>query len=430
MEPLSILLFFLLFALSAFFSWSEIALISLPAHKVEALNKKWKHGAKILKKLKANNERLLITILIWNNLVNVITASLATKISIDIASASGLDQTLMIGIATWVITLLILFFGEIFPKTFATRHAEKISLSVAKIYEILQYVLFPIVISTEFLMKKLQKTEQKISMSEEEIHSFMEMGKNAGAILEDEYEKIKNMIKYYEITAEEIMTPRIKIDWIKASLTVKDALDKVLEFSHSRIPVFNESIDDVEYVVTLRELLEASHSGKSDRKLSTLSLSKIIKIPLTKPIHKTLELFRKHRKHISIVMDEYGGVAGLLSLEDIVEEVFGDFMDETDKEDDPIKKFNDWFYVQSFVRFDEILDKFKIDFKDVNISEEEFEWETISYFITSHLERFPKTGEEILLSINNPELKIKKLSIKILDIDKNTIWKVFVKLNK
>lgn len=428
MDPLSILLFLLLFALSAFFSWSEIALMSLPEHKIDAIVKKWKRGAKVLKKLKSKNEKLLITILIWNNLVNVITASLATKISIDIADASGLDQTLMIWIATWVITLLILFFGEIFPKTIATRYAEKISLSVANIYKILWYILFPIVVSLEFLMKKLHTPTEEVSMSEEEIHSFMEMWKNAGAINEDEHEKLKNMIKFYEITAEEIMTPRIKIDGVKYDLTVKEALIKIQKFSHSRIPVFKESIDDAERVVTLRELLEADYNGKSDRKLSTLALSEIIKIPLTKPIHKILEIFKKHRKHISLVIDEYGGVAGLITLEDIVEEVFGDFMDETDKEDEAIKKFNDGFYVQSFVRLDEVLNILKLDFNDINISEEEFDGETISYFITSHLERFPEEGEEIKIKIQNPELKIKNISMKVLDIDKTKIGQVFVKV--
>lgn len=432
MDSVTILIFILLFFLSAFFSGSETAFMSIPKHKIDAFLKQKKFGARELNRLKLNNDKLLITILIWNNLVNVFTASFATKIALDLASNLGTAQSMAIWISTWVITLLLLLFWEIFPKTWATRNADKIALSVSKIYLILEYILYPIVVVVDFLMKKLQKNASLDDVTDEEIEAFIDMGKDSWVFEKWEYEKIKNMLDFYEITCEEIMTPRIKIDALESGITVDKAVEKMFEFSHSRILVYDEDIDHVERVVTLKELLLVQKKWLWNQTLDKLSLSPVIKVPLTKPIHSVMDIFKKRRKHIAIVIDEYGWVAWLVSLEDVVEEVFGEIQDETDKEIDPIRPESDWSYLfQSEVRVEEMLDKFDLEFEDVWLDEKDFDWETLSYFIISQLQRFPKKWEEISLQINKDwEESFGKLYLKVLAVSKNIIWDIKIWIYK
>lgn len=434
MDPSTIIIFIVLFLLSAFFSGSETAFMSIPQHKIDALVKQKKFGSRELKKLKLNNDKLLITILIWNNLINVFTASLATTIALQISSGLSMAQSTAIAISTWVVTLLLLLFGEIFPKTLAIRYADNIALSVAKIYILLQIILYPIVVSVDLLMKALQKKTTISTVTDEEIEAFIDMWKDSWIFEKWEYEKLKNMLDFYEITCEEIMTPRVKIDALDSKLTVDDAVEKMFEFSHSRILVYKEDIDNIERVVTLKELLMLQKDQKWWKTLNKIDLSSVVKVPLTQPIHSLLDLFKRSRKHIAIVIDEYGGVWWLVSLEDVVEEVFGEIHDETDKEIDPIRSDgNGWYLFQSEVRVEEMLDKFELEFEDVWLDEKELWWETLSYFVTSHLERFPKKWEEIILNINSDtddKSEIWDLYLKVLSVENNIVWDIKVWIYK
>lgn len=436
MDPVAILIFIVLFFLSAFFSGSETAFMSVPEHKVDAFLKQKKFWAKELKKLKSNTDRLLITILIWNNLVNTFTAAFATSIAMGIANSLWAEwNSAAIWIATWVVTVLLLIFGEIFPKTLATRYADRIALSVSKIYLWLQVILFPVIWCIEKLMKVLQKKKVENKVTDEEIEAFIEKWQDSGVFEAWEYEKIKNMLDFYEITCEEVMTPRVKIDSIPCTMTVDEAIEKLLTFSHSRILVYNEDTDHMEWVVTLRELLQVKEKWNWDKKLRDLNLWPVIKVPLTKPIHLLLDLFKRMRKHIAVVIDEYGWVAGLVSLEDVVEEVFGDIQDETDDEIDPIRTDGNWSYLfQSEVRFDEMLDKFDLDFDEVWVDEWEFSGETLWYFVMSCLERFPKKWDEMILQIHRSDdldEKLKNnphLSLRVMWVRNNKIWDIKVTL--
>jgi len=406
--------------------------MSIPKHKIDAFLKQKKFGAKELSKLKSDNDKLLIIILIWNNLVNVFTASFATKIALDLASGFWAAQSIAIWVSTWIVTLFILLFWEIFPKTWASRNADKIALSVSKFYIFLGYLLYPVVIVVNFLMKKLQKDASFDDVTDEEIEAFIDMWKDSGVFEKWEYEKIRNMLEFYEITCEEVMTPRIKFDALSSLITVDDAIKKMLEFSHSRILVYNWDIDHTERVVTLKELLLVQKKWMWLETLDKLSLSPVIKVPLTKPIHSVMDLFKKRRKHIATVIDEYWWVAWLVSLEDVVEEVFGEIQDETDKEIDPIR--SEWdgsFIFQSEVRVEEMLRIFNLGFEDLWLEEKEFDWETLSYFIISKLKRFPKKWEEFCLKITKEWKNIgSSLYLKVITVSKYVIWDIKVWIYK
>ncbi len=424
MDLIQILLFIVLFFLSAFFSWTELALMSLADHKLESLLKQKKLWSKSLKKIKENNDRLLITILIWNNLVNVYTAALATTIAISLWEASWLPQATAVWIATWIVTFLLLLFWEIIPKSFATKNAATISLLVAPIYKVLMLVLYPFITFIEVIIKVFSNDTKVEKMTEEEIESFIDMWRDTGTLEKDEHKKIKSILELSEIHAEEIMTARVKIEALSIESTIKESIDFYMDHTHSRIPVYNETIDNINYFITWRELIWHLKNWDLDKKLSEIELKEVIKVPLNQNISTLFKTFQESHKVMAIVMDEYGWVSGLVTLEDVVEEVFGEIRDETDREEDEIKKVKENEYiVDSESPIDDVLDELWISFSDIWLDEKSFDWEKVSYLITHKLKWFPEPWQEIVFVI--PDID-DNLVFKVLDIKDHKIWKVKV----
>lgn len=426
MDPLLIWWFVLLFMLSAFFSWTELALMSLASHKVDALIKEGKIGSASLKKIKENNDRLLITILIGNNLVNTYTAALATTIALWMAEWLWMEKSAAIWISTWIVTFLLLMFGEIIPKSFAIKNAVSIALIVSPIYKFLMLLLFPVIFLIEGIIKIFSKTEVSEQITDEEIESFIDMGKNSGTLEHSEHEKIKNVLEFGDILVEEIMTPRVKIEALAHDTTVEEAINYYLSHTHSRIPVYNDTIDKIDHFFTIRDLLNQDKNTK----ISELNLPEVIKIPLNQHIDTLFEHFQKSHKHMAIAIDEYGWVAGLITLEDIIEEVFWEIRDETDKEVDEIKNiWHNTFVAESTVLLEDILDEYNLELDNFEEDLSEFSWETLGYMITHKLERFPENGEIISFNYTkNIDETSGKLECKILRIHDAKIWKVEIKL--
>ena len=438
MDPLSIITFVVLILLSMFFSGSETALTSIPQHKVDTFSKQHKRWAKYLKYCKKENDRVLMAILIWNNIVNVASASLATAISLSIAQWINYNQWVVVWIATAIVTVLILIFWEIVPKTYAQQHSESLSLKLSPFYYYFTRLLSPIIWCLSLLTKKVaKKSETEQEISQEEVEAFMERAVEWDAVEEDTYENIKKMLNFSDIIVWEAMTPRVRIYAVHDNLTIDQAIEKFLTFHYTRIPVYHKSIDDADRVVTLKELLNIAKKQPGDTKLRDLTLYPILKIPATTPIDVAMEKFKTSHKHIALVMDEFGWVDGIISLEDIIEEIFWDIQDENDVEITPIRKVGkQTWIVSSFVRIDEFLEESKLTFEELWLNEEEFDWETLSYLITSILERFPSVWEEInipLKTVNDDEIALLKrgkdhavperqLSIRVNQINDNTIW--------
>lgn len=350
--------------------------------------------SKSLKKIKENNDRLLITILIWNNLVNTYTAALATTIAMNLAQGMWVEQSLAIWVSTWVVTFLLLMFGEIIPKSFATKNAAPIACSVAPIYKVLMIILFPIIVLIEGIIKVFSKKEFAEEITEEEIESFIDLGKDSWTLEHSEHQKIKNILEFWDILVEEIMTPRVQIEAISDEKTVAEAINFYKSHTHSRIPVYSETIDKIDVFVTIRDLLNADEH----KKLKDIELPKVVKIPLNQHIDTLFEDFQKTHKHMAIAIDEYGWVAWLITLEDIIEEIFGEIRDETDKEIDEIKQItNNTYIIESTVLIEDIIEKFELDLSDFEENLTEFSSETTSYMLTHILERFPENGEIIRL---------------------------------
>ena len=431
MDPSVIFLFVILFILSGFFSGTEIALMSMPSHKVDSLLKQNKFGSKSLKYIKSHNDKLLITILIGNNLVNVYTAALATQIAIWIAVASGIEQSLAIWVSTWVITFLLLLFWEIIPKSYATKNAEKISLRVAYVYKTLMFILYPVILFIEGIIKIFTGKDTINNVTNEEISSFIDLWKDSGTLEDQQYERLKNTLDLDNTLVEEIMTPRVQVELLSSDTTLWEAFEYYKTHTHTRIPVYTETIDKVIGIVNVRMLIDSLDKLGDNKTLGDLVYPDFLKVPLNQPVDNLLETFQKEHRHLAVVIDEYGWVSGIITLEDIIEEIVWEIRDESDKEEEEIKtNGNGWYIIDSTILMEEILGRFELEFKDIWVDEKELWWETVSYVITHVLERFPEEWEIIEYEVNfdNKDTNNKILSLKVLTIEDTRIWDVEVKL--
>ena len=431
MDPSVIFLFIVLFILSGFFSGTEIALMSMPSHKVDSLLKQSKFWSKSLKYIKSHNDKLLITILIGNNLVNVYTAALATQIAIWIAVASGIEQSLAIWVSTWVITFLLLLFWEIIPKSYATKNAEKISLRVAYIYKTLMFILYPVILFIEGIIKIFTGKDTINNVTNEEISSFIDLWKDSGTLEHQQYERLKNTLDLDNTLVEEIMTPRVQVELLSSETTLWEAFEYYKTHTHTRIPVYTETIDKVIGIVNVRMLIDSLDKLGDKKTLGDLVYPDFLKVPLNQPVDNLLETFQKEHRHLAVVIDEYVWVSGIITLEDIIEEIVWEIRDESDKEEEEIQENgNGWYIIDSTILMEEILGRFELEFKDIWVDEKELWWETVSYVITHVLERFPEEWEIIEYEVNfdNKDTNNKILSLKVLTIEDTRIWDVEVKL--
>jgi len=344
-------------------------------------------------------------ILVWNNLVNVYAAALATQISLALALSSWVEESLAVAVATGLITFLILVFWEIIPKSFAVKNAEAIALAVAYPYKILMIVFFPIIFLLEKLIVLFTGKWAIKSITAEEIASLLDMWKDTGTLEDEEHERLRNTLEFWETLIEEVMVPRVRLDAISDEKTVAEALEFYLGHTHSRIPVYSGTIDKIIGIFTIRDLVREKQAWNEHKLLSDIHFKPIIKVPLNQPLDILLETFRHKRQHIAIVMDEYGWVAGLVTLEDVVEQILWDLHDESDKEIPDIVHLEDGsILIDASITIDEVLDEFWFGIEDIWFEKGEFSWETVSYLITHELERFAEVWEEIIFPLHNSEI--------------------------
>ena len=345
-----ILVLALLLALSGLFSGSEIAFFSVPETRAEALAKQGRRGARALVRLKSNSDRLLITLLIGNNVANIGAASVATYAATEAFGSAG------VGIATGGMTLLVLFFGEIVPKSFAAANAETISLAIAPLFLGLASALAVLVVPLEVLTRAvLPATEGMIpTVTESEIRTLTEIGHAGGEIDPHERRIIQQAFKLDTTRAWEIMTPRVGIFAWQADRTLADIAGDLQTVPFSRIPVYRDSLDEVTGILYVRDAYQALVSGQRDIQLGRLAREALF-VPATVSLTQLLADFQARRVHAGIVVDEHGGTDGLVTLEDILEELVGEIVDETDVPTEAFKRVGkDTILVEGGVELREI----------------------------------------------------------------------------
>ncbi|KPL03069.1 MAG: hypothetical protein AMJ90_04080 [candidate division Zixibacteria bacterium SM23_73_2] len=392
-----IIIVVMLIILSAFFSGVEIALFSVSRLRVKHLVKKKVRGAKDVENLKDKPQRLLITILIGNNVVNIGASALATSIVFEFT------ESFAVSITTGIMTLIILIFGEITPKTLATKYNEQIALVVAKPLEFLQIVLFPLIVIFEIftnMLTNISGQKPRPLVTEEEIETFVTVAEKTGQIKDIEKKMIHRIFKLDDLQAKDVMTPRNKIVSVSIDTQIKDVADFFHSKGYARLPVYKESLDHIKgfvHVIDLQKVI--LHKG--DEPVSTIMRPTLF-VPESKKLDSLLRFFQRRKQHMAIVVNQFGTNTGLVTLEDVLEEIVGEIIDETEKIEPVIKKISERSYlVQGRADIDEINDKCKL-----NLPEEKAPY-SISSYILDKIGRIPKEGE--IIKLPKCEIKIKSM---------------------
>jgi putative hemolysin len=398
-----IVLIVLLF-LSGFFSSAETALFSISRTKARHLAKDNNKAFILIKQMKDDPHRLLSTVLIGNNVVNVGAASLATSIAIHYFTNYA------VGVATGVMTFLILVFGEVLPKSMATRN--NVLIARMTIYPIYWFsvICYPILLFLNFIPKLTGKIKKTPTVTEEELMTFVEVVEEEGEIKEEEKELIHNIFEFDDTNASEIMTPRGDMFVIEAD--DKPDFEKIIESGFTRIPVIEGDVDHIIGILNIKDLFLHIITSGNEIDVRTIMTPPYF-VPENKKLDRLLHQFKKRKHHMAIVVDEHGGVSGLITLEDALEELVGEISDETDKEEPHIvkHKVKDWI-VLGKSDIDEVNDIIGMEIPESK------DYDTFSGYVLNTIGRIPVEKEQFTLGdfiVTVEEMdgnRIKKYSIK------------------
>lgn len=391
---LYILLFLLLFSFSAFFSGSETAFFSLSSSTIDKFRNSDKAPEKRVAKLMERPRQLLITIVLGNTIVNVTIASIAAILTTRICSTLGFNEKIGIIIDVIVVTLTILILSEVVPKVIAVRNSQIFARLSSGSLQSIFYLLYPIAYLfsqfTRFLQRKMGLSQEKMFLSAGELKTLVEVGEDHGTLQKDERAMIHSIFEFGETTVKEIMIPRTDMITVSTNTDLSKLMELVKVKLHSRIPVHKERIDNIIGLLYLKDLLPYL----SKRQGGDVELEKLVRpayfVPEQKKIDELLREFQKERMHMAIVVDEYGGVSGLVTMEDVIEEIVGEIQDEYDKESPLFKEIDaNTFLVDGRMTIEEINEELHL-----NLPIEEG-IETISGFILSILGSLPKEKESV-----------------------------------
>jgi len=408
-QALQMLVVIGLLGLSAFFSSSETAMMSVNKIRIRNLADAGLSSAVILVKVLDNQSKMLSAILIGNNIVNISASSLMTVLVTDVFGSA------YVGAATGVLTLLVLIFGEITPKTSATLYSESMALKFAKPIYLLMQVLTPVI----FVVDKMSLVVLKLlhidpnkkpeAITEEELRTIVEVSHEEGVIESDEKKMIYNVFDFGDSVARDIMVPRIDMTFIDVNSTLEEVMEVFRQEKYTRYPVFEETTDNVIGIVNIKDLILQEQDAK-------FNLRDYLREPMyTYEFKKTAELMvelRKTLNNIAIVLDEYGATAGLITMEDMLEEIVGEIRDEYDEdEEDLVKKLNaKEFAVDAAMKLDDLNDQ-------IGFHLESEDYDSIGGFVIGLLDHLPEEGEEVVYE--NLRLVVEK-------VDRNRIETIHI----
>ncbi len=377
--------------------------------------KKNKKGNSSLKLWIDHPKKMLTAILIGNNIANVFASVYATVIAQKIIGNN------VVAIAGGIMTLLILIFGEITPKTFAKQHASIIAPIAARLLKPFYYIFYPITMVLRYIARNMtfesQTGDKPSLLTEDELEFMVEMGRNEGVINADKHKMIKNIFDMGDTIAREIMTPRPDIKAADADMSVEEVIKLFAKYGHSRMPVYEDSRDNILGVINLRDLIAQYPDIKDDNVKK--HMKDAVFVPETKSIFKLLKEMQNKKIHIVIVLDEYGGTAGITTVEDIIEEIVGEIEDEDDSVKIDVRKAKDGSYIiNSRMSFDDFVEKFSLEeFEDI----ERTDFDTVGGFIMYLADSIPRIGAVI---------RYKNFRFTVLDADVNRLLKVKLEIVK
>ncbi|RDE51941.1 MAG: HlyC/CorC family transporter [Candidatus Accumulibacter meliphilus] len=394
-------LLLIMLTLSAFFSGSETALTTLSRARTESLLAEGRLGARALHRMKSNLNRTLVIILIGNNLVNTGTATLATVVATEHFGHLGP------GLAVGLITLLLLVFGEITPKTYATRYAIVVALLAATPLEILGKLLFPLVWAMERLiewMHSLSSPPKDPSITESELIALAAHGTREGSIEAGEHMMIRRIFDFSTLRASDIMVHRHEIFSLDGNRSIRDALDEIIASSHYRIPLHSGNPDEINQVITLQIVLGEVAQGNLDKPLKEAG-SEPLFVPPNQPVDSLLRILRADKERLMVVVNEFGGLLGLFTLEDILEELVGEIHDDTEasQADQTLlgKANGSELLVDGMTELRVLEGHFGQELSGKP-------YDSVNLWVITHLERIPEAGEH--LALEGLEVRIERAS--------------------
>jgi len=402
-----IALFLLLFSLSAFFSGSEVALFSLDEKRLKLIKKKNPYAFKLISRLLEYPRKILITILIGNNIANVGISLTAALLTLKLANNFNLNIDIVLAVEIIVLTITVLIIAEIFPKIIANKYPIEFSViasyPLSWIFTLLAPVTFLFFHMTRLLQKRIVIDKKKMAISSDEIKTLADLGKEHGALESEEHSLIHSIIEFGDTTVREIMTTRTEMVAIEINSSFETVIQTIFAHKRSRIPVYKNNIDNVVGILYAKDLLPYYSTQSS---LQYFSLQKLCRQPLFVPeiklIDEMFKDFQSKKVHIAIVVDEFGGTAGLITLEDIIEEIMSKFS-QSDEPSEYCKKLDENSYLIDakipIEEFENLLDE--------SLREDESEYDTLGGFIFHTLGEIPKTN--FRFAIKGYELQIKEI---------------------
>ena len=412
----SIIILVILILINAFFAAAEIAFISLNDAKIELQAKEGNKKAKKIQNMLKNPSKFLATIQIGVTLAGFLSSAFASDTFAD-KLAPVLNTWLpSVSISTWksisiiIITIILsyftLVFGELVPKRIAMKYYEKVSFASIGIIKTISVITAPFVkfltFSTNLVSKMFGVTgEEEDNVTEEEIRMMVDVGEEKGTIKEEEKEMINNVFEFNDKFVSEIMVPRNKIFALDIDMTIAEVIEKLSEdMRYSRIPVYDENMDNIKGIIYIKDLLISNKNKNS--KIKSL-VKEAYFVSETKRVNELFQELRKDKKQIAIILDEYGGTDGMVTMEDILEEIVGEIYDEYDKETDKFKKIDNNTFL-----FDASIALYDVEkFLDIDIDEEDVD--TLGGYLIKKLDRIPKDGEKPIVETEKVTYKIEKV---------------------
>ena len=414
-----LILLVILILLSGFFSAAETALTAFSSIHLEEIAEKSPRKGELLKQWLKKPTEILTGLLLGNNIVNIFSTSLATALITKFLSQKGVEsQNQSVLISTLIMTVVILIFGEITPKIIAKSHSTEISKKVILPIYLLTKLTKPFIFILTMISKLISRiigidiSDNVMKITEQDIISYVNVGKAEGVIEAEEKNMIESIVTFGDTLAREIMTPRTSVYAVSGDEKVGEIIDQVISYGFSRIPVYNEGIDDIVGILYVKDLLVAVKEGKINSPVKNF-IRKAFFIPETKSVLSILEDFKKEHIHMAIAVDEYGGTVGVVTIEDVIEEIFGDIRDEYDSDEkDNIKQISENVY-----EVDCMIDVEELN-KTLNIHlPESDDYDSLGGLILNELNEMAEIGD--VINIENVELKV-------LEIDKIRVSKVLL----